>query len=164
MATTYTQGITIGASAAEVFAFIDDIHNVAAHMSGRRRAAMMGSRLAVQVVTREPTGVGAVYRYVGNILGLRIDFEERVTKYQPPNLKEWETIGEPRLLVLSRYVMTFTVTNVAERVSQLTISLTYDIPRALPWRWLGRALAPLYARWCVDAILKGTRESLEHAH
>lgn len=93
MAAEYTQSTAIHAPAAEVFASIDDIRNVAAHMSGHRSAAMLGSRLAVQIVTPQPTGVGAIYRYAGRVLGLKLDFQERVTRYQPPSLKEWETIG-----------------------------------------------------------------------
>lgn len=65
------------------------------------------------------------------------------------------------MIVLSRYVMTFTIAPVDERDARLTVSLVYELPKHRPWRWVEQALAPLYAKWCVDAILSGTRTSLE---
>lgn len=160
----YSSEVVIRAPAAEVFAYIDDIRNVAAHMSAHRSAAMAGSRLAVEIVGRQASGVGAVYRYTGRVLGLVLDFEERVTRYAPPTLKEWQTMGQPRMLILGSYVMTFMVTATAASEARLAVDLRYTLPTARPWRWIGRALAPFYARWCVEAILSGSRQELETAH
>ena len=35
---------------------------------------MMGSKLKLEIMTSEPTGVGAVYRYSGRMMGLTIAF------------------------------------------------------------------------------------------
>ena len=78
---TLSRSVTIEAPAERVFAYVDDIRNLARHMSESRSMPMMGSKLKLEIMTPEPTGVGAVYRYSGRMMGLTIDFSETVTKY-----------------------------------------------------------------------------------
>ena len=42
---------------------------------------MMCSKLELEIVTPEPAGVGATYRYTGKMLGLVLDFSETVATY-----------------------------------------------------------------------------------
>jgi hypothetical protein len=67
---------TINAPAERVFAYADDIRNLARHMSERGSMPMMGSKLALEIITPQATGVGATYRYSGRMLGLVIEFSE----------------------------------------------------------------------------------------
>ena len=90
-----SRSVTIEAPAERVFAYVDDIRNLARHMSESRSMPMMGSKLKLEIMTPEPTGVGAVYRYSGRMMGLTIDFSETVTNYVPGREKVWRTIGEP---------------------------------------------------------------------
>jgi hypothetical protein len=74
--TTLSRSVSIEATAEGVFAYIDDMRNVARHMSKSRSMPMMGSKLQLEIMTLEPTGVGAVYRYSGQMMELTIDFSE----------------------------------------------------------------------------------------
>lgn len=55
---------------------------------------MTGSKLRLEIVTPEPTGIGVTYRYSRRIMGLIIDFSETVTRYAPGREKAWRTIGD----------------------------------------------------------------------
>src|SRR5262245_16639316 len=106
---TLSEALNIRAPAGMVFAYIDDIRNVGWHMTERSSMARMGSRLRLEVVSRQPTGVGATYRYSGTMMGFEIDFSETVTKYAPPREKVWSTVGQPRLLIIAWYEMRLAV-------------------------------------------------------
>lgn len=152
-----SRSATVNAPADRVFANADDIRNLARHMSERGSMPMMGSKLALEIVTSEPTGVGATYRYAGRALGLTIDFSETVTRYVTAHDKVWRTIGEPRLLIIDSYEMRVLV----EPMAGLTISIDYALPHRCPWSLLGQWLAASYARWCLDSMIEGTKRDLE---
>jgi hypothetical protein len=95
---TVSETVEIRAPAEAVFAHVDDIRNLGWHMTGRSSMAMMGSRLRLEILSDQATGLGATYRYWGTMMGLTIDFSESVTKYVPRREKVWHTIGEPRLV------------------------------------------------------------------
>jgi hypothetical protein len=96
-----SRSVTIEAPAERVFAYVDDIRNLARHMSESRSMPMMGSKLKLEIMTPEPTSVEAVYRYSGRMMGLTIDFSETVTRYVAGREKVWRTIGEPQLLIIA---------------------------------------------------------------
>lgn len=151
----------ITASAERVFAYVDDIRNLARHMSESRSMPMMGSKLKLEILTPASTGVGATYRYSGRMLGLTLDFSEMVTKYIPGRGKIWHTIGDPQLLIVSNYEMGLTVNPMSADVCRLTIAFDYELPRSMVGRLLGRALAGSYARWCLDSMVQGTKRDVE---
>ena len=47
-----SRSITIEAPAERVFAYVDDIRNVARHMSESRSMPMMGSKLKLEIMTK----------------------------------------------------------------------------------------------------------------
>ena len=71
----------IATSAERVFKYVDDIRNLARHMSESRSMPMMGLKLTLDIRTPYTTGIGATYRNSGSMMGLVIDFSEAVTKY-----------------------------------------------------------------------------------
>jgi len=150
----------IDAPAERVFAYVDDIRNLARHMSESGSMPMMGSKLALEIVTPEPTGVGATYRYSGRMMGLAIDFSETVTRYLRGCEKVWRTIGQARLLIIDSYEMSVLVEPIADRRSRLTIAIDYALPRAGFWRVAGQLLAAPYARWCLGSMIEGTAQDL----
>lgn len=161
---TLSRAATIDAPAERVFAYADDIRNLARHMSDRGSMPMMGSKLALEIVTPEPSGVGATYRYTGRVMGLAIDFSETVTAYVPGREKIWHTIGAPRLLIIDSYEMRVLVEPMSEMRSTLAISIDYTLPRRLPWRLFGKWLAAAYARWCLDSMIERTKRDLERGN
>lgn len=146
----------VEASAGHVFAYLDDIRNLARHMSEQGSMPMMGGKLALEIVTPELTGVGATYRYNGRVMGLTIDFSETVTRYVPGREKVWRTIEQPRLIIIDSYEMRVLVEPIAAPRSRLTITIDYELPRTHPWRLLGWMLAAPYARWCLGSMIEGT--------
>ena len=151
----------IAASAERVFKYVDDIRNLARHMSERRSMPMMGSRLKLEILTPNATGIGATYRYSGKMMGLVIDFSETVTRYVVGREKVWRTIGSPQLLIIEQYEMAIIVAPLSETSSQLTISFDYELPRCGMWRLVGHVLASSYTRWCLDSMIQGSKRDLE---
>jgi hypothetical protein len=155
------RSVTIEAPAERVFAYVDDIRNLARHMSESRSMPMMGSKLKLEIMTPQPTGVGAVYRYSGRMMGLTIDFSETITSYVAGREKAWRTIGEPQLLIIAGYGMRVLVEPVSPTSSRLTIGIDYELPRASIGRLRGWALAASYSRWCLASMVEGTKLDLE---
>jgi hypothetical protein len=60
---TVSATVEIRAPSEAVFAHVDDIRNLAWHMTGRSSMAMMGSRLRLEIVSDQAAGLGATYRY-----------------------------------------------------------------------------------------------------
>jgi Polyketide cyclase / dehydrase and lipid transport len=158
---TVSETVEIEAPAARVFAHVDDIRSLGSHMTKRSSMAMMRSRLRLEILTDQATGLGATYRYSGTMMGLSIDFSESVTKYVPPREKVWRTIGECRLLIIASYEMRVTVEPVPPSSSRLTISIVYELPRPGFWRIVGLMLARSYSRWCLRRRCGDTRRGLE---
>ena len=158
-----SETVEIRAPVETVFAHVDDIRNLGWHMTGRSSMAMMGSRLRLEILSDQPTGLGATYRYSGAMMGLSIDFSESVTKYVPPREKVWRTIGEPRLVIIGSYEMRVTVEPLSPSSSRLTISIIYELPRSGFWRIVGLVLAGSYSRWCLRRMCLDTRRVLEAA-
>ncbi|MGE0852997.1 MAG: SRPBCC family protein [Hyphomicrobiaceae bacterium] len=150
----------IAAPAERVFAYADDIRNLARHMSEGRSMPMMGSALTLDIVTPAITGVGATYRYFGRMMGLTIDFSERVTQYELGRRKVWHTVGTPRLLIIAGYEMEVLVEPVTIDSARLTIGIDYTLPGA-PWCAIGWLLAGTYSRWCLNSMVEGAKRDLE---
>ena len=153
--------VEIRAPAEAVFAHVDDIRNLGWHMTSRSSMAMMGSRLRLDVLSDQPTGLAATYRYSGSVMGLSIDFSESVTKYVPPREKVWRTIGAPRLVIIASYEMRVAVDPLSPASSRLTISIVYELPRSGFWRIVGLVLARSYSRWCLLRMCRDTKRVLE---
>ena len=159
--TVLSQSALIDRPAERVFAYVDDIRNLARHMSESSSMPMMGSKLKLEILTTQPTGIGAIYRYSGRMMGLTIDFSETVTAYVPGRQKVWRTIGEPRLLIIKGYEMRVDVEPVPPKSSRLTIGIDYELPRFGLWRVIGWMLADAYSRWCLASMVNGTKHDLE---
>jgi hypothetical protein len=151
----------IGASSERAFAYVDDIRNLARHMSESRSMPMMGSKLTLEIVTPAPTGVGATYRYSGRMLGLVLDFSETVTTYVAGREKIWRTIGNPKLLIMRGFEMRVLVEPVTSATSNLTISIDYELPVSGFWQAAGWLLADVYSRWCLTGMVDGSKRDLE---
>ena len=158
---TVSETVEIRAEPVVVFAYVDDMRNLGWHMTGQSSMAMLGSRLKLEILSDQPSGLGATYRYSGAVLGLSIDFSESVTKYVPPREKVWRTIGEPELLIIASYEMRVAIERLSPGASELTISIAYDLPRSPFWRIVGLLLARPYSSWCLRRMLRDTRRALE---
>ena len=154
-----TTGV-VAASAAEVFAYLDDQKHLAAHMS--RRSWMMGwGRMEVRLDAGEGKVVGSHIAIAGRVFGIYLALEEVVTEREPPCHKRWRTIGEPRLLVVGQYTMGFdiTETTATRSTTDLRVLIDYELPsRGVPLL-LGRLFGRMYARWCTRQMVHDAQRS-----
>lgn len=141
---------TIGGSAEEVFAFLDDHERLGSHMS--KRSWMMGGG-KMDTILDEARGqkVGSRITVRGRVFGILLSLDERVIERVPPYRKAWETEGEPRLLVIGAYRMGFDLTPGAATSGRVWID--YELPTTGISRWIGKLLGSWYARWCVQRML-----------
>lgn len=140
---------------AVLFAHLDDHRRLSAHME---RSSLMTAGASMRIDTDERHGqaVGSVIRLSGRVLGVRLAVDEVVTEREPPHRKAWQTVGEPKLLVVGAYRMGFTIDPVADG-SRLVVFIDYELPARGVGRWLGALLGRSYAAWC-------TRRTAEDAH
>ena len=113
----------------------------------RRTWAMAGSTMAMDVDAAGGMAVGSRIRMHGRMMGMGLELEQAITVRDPPSRKGWEILGTPRLVVIGRYRMGFTI-EAGNGGSLLTVAIDYEpVP--------SRALRPVgrwYARWCVNRM------------
>ena len=156
---TKTKNIRIHSSPDKVFAQMDDFSKTGMHMS-ESSMMMMGSKLKLDQLSINSTGVGAKYRWYGKMMGMTMDFSETVTKWQPPKLKEWETVGEAKIIIMSWYRMWFEITP-AENRTNAKISISYLLPKQWYYKILSFFFANWYCNWCLNNMLNDTKKNLE---
>ncbi|MGH7333915.1 MAG: hypothetical protein ACREKS_14480 [Candidatus Rokuibacteriota bacterium] len=94
------------------------------------------------------------------VAGLTLDFTEVVTEWVPGRHKTWETVGNPRIIIMAHYRIRFTL-SLLEHGTLLTLELEYD-PRQSWWgRVLSWLLADWYGRWCLRRIGRDAKIALE---
>ena len=151
----YEDRTTIAAPPERVFAFLDDPQRLAGHMS-EPSWKMGGGRMAVEVDAGGGRVVGSRIMLRGSAFGMPLSLDEVVTRRDPPRAKEWETVGEPRLLVIGSYRMGFEV-QPSGGGSDLRIFIDYNAPARNAW--LGTLFGEMYARWCVRMMLSDARRA-----
>ena len=95
--------------------------------------------------------IGSTIRLRGRAFGIRLFVEEVVTERDPPHRKVWETVGQPRLLVIGHYRMGYDIVPQSGG-SLFNVFIDYALPEAIPARWFGRMFGGVYARWCTRRI------------
>lgn len=158
---TYSNSIFIKASQAKVFSHMNNLANTGMHMM-KDSAAMMGSRLALEQLSDNKTGLNSKFRWYGKTMGLSMDFTVRVTKWIDNEEKVWETIGAARMIILSWYRMYLKLSSKNDG-TLVKLGIDYNLPKNLFWRIIGALLAPLYASWCVNNMLTDSKIALEGA-
>lgn len=83
---------------------------------------------------------------------------EVIVRYEPPYLKEWETVGTPKLLIIGSYRMGIEIKN-HNQGSLLRVFIDYDPPKVNAW--LGKLFGGMYARWCVRQMIKDTYNNFQ---
>jgi hypothetical protein len=140
----------IAAPLQEVFAFLDDHERLASHMS-KRSWMMGGGKMETTFDAGRGHAVGSVISMRGRVFGVAVSLDERILERDPPHRKVWETLGEPRLLVIGSYRMGFTLA--AGQLTALRVWIDYALPDRGTSRVLGKLLGGWYARWCVRRMV-----------
>lgn len=89
----------------------------------------------------------------GSRMTIAMDAKEAVTDYDRPRSKAWETIGEPRLLVIGPYRMGFTLLP-RNGASSLRVFIDYAPPSQGASLLVGRLFGNYYARWCTTRMAR----------
>lgn len=153
----YADVVLVAARPATLFAYLDDHRRMSAHM-GQRSVMMGGGRMSLTTDAGKGQKVGSHIQLVGKFLGIRLALDEVVVRREPDIAKEWETVGQPKLIVIGPYRMGFFISPAGEG-SLLKVSIDYMLPHR--GRWLGVLFGGFYARWCVRQMLKGARRQFE---
>jgi len=156
---TYQKQITIFSDPGKVFSQMDDFSKTGMHMS-ESSMMMMGSKLHLEQLSPIATGVGAKYRWYGKMMGMTMDFSEAVTKWQPPMLKEWETIGIAQIIIMSWYRMWFEI-QPCQNGTVAKLSISYLLPDKWYQKILSFFFARWYCNWCLNNMLNDTKKALE---
>jgi hypothetical protein len=151
--------IIIQAHIDKVFAYMDNIGNTGMHMM-KSSMPMMGGKLELQQLSANNTGPNVKFRWLGKVMGFRMDFTVVVTKWIQNEEKVWETVGEARMIILSWYRMDLHLT-ATDDSTKVELGIDYEIPKNLFFRILGFFLAPWYASWCLNNMLHDSKTELE---
>src|SRR5512134_1621294 len=143
--------VDVAMAPGEAFARLDDHRRLSAHMASSS-PMMAGGSMHVETDDRHGQSIGSRIRLTGRVLGIALAVEEAITDYEPPWRKAWQTLGEPRLLVIGPYRMGFEVQPQGSG-SRVTLWIDYGLPDRGVERWLARLLGRFYARWCTTRML-----------
>jgi hypothetical protein len=113
---------------------------LSSHMS-QSSWMMGGGRMDVQLDEGRGQRLGSRIQMSGRAFGLALSLDEVVSEYDPPRHKAWETVGEPRLLIIGQYRMGFDISP-REGGSNLRVFIDYDLPHSRRSGWLTTKLAP----------------------
>ena len=144
--------VEIATSPENLFAYLDDHARLATHMS-RSSWRMGGGHMEVSIDDGHGQRIGSRIKLAGRILGLSLCVESAVVERVAPRTKVWQTIGEPRLLVIGPYRMGFDL-EPAARGTRLRVYVDYDLPRTGMSRGLGALLGAWYAAWCTRMMAR----------
>ena len=98
--------------------------------------------------------LGSHIKMSGKVFGINLFLDEVITKHEPPFKKEWETVGDINLVVIDHYKLGFKITPKGGNL-ELKVFIDYELPKSLRTYWLGILFGEMYAKWCVNQMLKG---------
>jgi len=142
-----------------VFKCLDDLGVTGTHMT-ESSGMMMGSKLHLEYLTKQHTGIGTKYRWTGTMMGMNMDFTVEVTKWIEGVEKVWETIGESRMIIYSWYRMHLLVYPEGNS-TKAELSITYEKPKGWFQKIVSFLFADWYCAWCLKNMLTDAKRSLE---
>lgn len=150
----YQNNIFILASPEKIFNYIDDHNNLSAHMQ-KSSWLMGGSKMSIELDKGKGKNIGSHIKMNGKVFGISLFLDEEIIQYNPPNEKSWKTVGDIRLLVIGHYILGFSIRSESNG-SKLTVFIDYEMPSKN--YWLGYLFGNMYAKWCVNRMLKDTAQ------
>lgn len=152
----YEREIIINGQPEDVFAFMDDIKNTGKHMT-ESSGAMAGSKLKIEWLSPNTTGLGTKYRLTGKVVGMKMDFTVEVSKWITGKEKVWGTVGEAKMIVIDSFEMHLTIVKEDKGTSKVRLSINYTKHRGV----MGFLFGKWYSKWCVKSMLKDTKKHFE---
>lgn len=152
----YEDSILITANPEAVFKYADDHSNLSSHMN-KSSWMMGGGKMEDQVDEGKFQKVGSHLRMRGAVFGIKLFLDEVVMQHKPPFRKEWQTVGDISLIVIDHYKLGFEIVS-DKNNSRLTVFIDYELPKSAKTYLLGTLFGELYAKWCVNQMISGTKE------
>ncbi len=152
----YAESVSLPVSPKKVFSYADNHANFSSHMS-KSSWMMGGGRMNLQMDAGKGRKIGSHIKLDGKVVGMNLFVDEIVKERKPPYIKTWQTVGKIRLLVIGHYRMGFKI-KPDSRGSVLKVFIDYELPKSLSTRWLGFLFGGMYAKWCVQQMIKGIAE------
>jgi predicted ATPase len=150
---------TYNSPAEKVLSYLDDLGVTGMHMT-QSSAMMMGSKLHLEFLTANHTGLSSKYRWIGMMMGMKMDFTVEVTKWMEGVEKVWETKGEAKMIIYSWYRMHLLVYPKGN-TAQAELSITYEKPKGWFAKIISFFFADWYCNWCLKNMLTDTKTKIE---
>lgn len=151
----FENNLIIPAFVEDIFVYADDHKYFSSHMN-KSSWMMGGGRMETQVDEANGQAVGSHINMRGKVFGIKLSLDEVVTKRRPPFYKEWETVGNPKLLIIGNYRMSFEIKS-QNNGSNFKVSIDYELPKSFGGSLLGSIFSSMYAKWCVQQMLTGAQ-------
>ncbi len=155
---TLERTATYQSSPETVFQCLDNLGVTGMHMT-QSSMMMMGSKLDLNFLTENKTGLGTKYQWTGKMMGLKMDFTVEVTKWVQGEEKIWETIGKSEMIIYSWYRMHLKLKKNEDETSA-TLSISYEKPTEVFYKILSFLFADWYCRWCLKHMLEDCKKVL----
>lgn len=152
----YENSAVIPTSANEIFAYADNHTNFSSHMN-KSSWMMGGGSMNTHIDDKKFQEVGSHIQMEGTVFGIKLFLDEVVTKHEPLNRKEWQTVGDLRLLVIDHYKLGFEI-EPDHSNAKFRVYIDYNLPQSASGRLLGYLLGGMYAKWCVMQMLDGVNK------
>jgi hypothetical protein len=156
---TISRTETYHAEPEKVFETVDDLSVTGMHMT-KSSGMMMGSKLHLEYLTNNHTGLGSKYRWTGKMMGMKMDFTVEVTKWVKGIEKIWETVGDAKMIIYSWYRMNLIISKHADK-TKAALSITYKKPRGWFAKFISFLFANWYCKWCLRNMLFDTKRIVE---
>ena len=143
----------------KVFSCIDDLGVTGMHMT-KSSGMMMGSKLNLEYLAANHTGLGSKYRWTGTMMGMKMDFTVEVTKWIEGVEKVWETIGEAKMIIYSWYRMHLLVYPNGN-ITHAELSISYEKPKGWFAKIISFFFADWYCNWCLKNMLSDSKRKIE---
>ncbi len=154
-----TKSIIINSAPEIVFAYMDNINNTGMHMT-KSSTQMMGSKLVLEQLSKNATGLNSKFRWHGKMMGFTMDFTVVVTKWIKGKEKVWETVGNAKMIILKWYQIHLVIAPEGKN-TKAELSIAYKKPENMFFRFIALFLAPLYANWCLNNMLNDSKINFE---
>ena len=120
----------------------------------------MGSRLALRNFSHHKTELGSVVIWKGRVLGVKVDYKEKITKLIENQVKEWETEEGENLPLYDWYRIRISVLP-AEKGTYVEVGMQYKKSGGFLKGILALMFADMYAAYCINKMLYDTSHFFE---
>jgi len=145
----YEETEVVKATVKEIFDFTDNHSNLSLHMN-RPSLMMGGGRVETKLDGGKGQIIGSHIIMEGTVFGIKLFLDEVVVKREPPYLKEWETVGKVKLVVIGDYRLGFRLEDMGNN-AKITVYIDYSLPEVN--KILGVLFGGVYAKWCVRQMV-----------